>query len=159
MTAILADNCRPESESNLWTCKTAPQSICGTTPCPATPQPSYLCPSAVRAGGWEQWNDTEINQIAEYRPARHRTCIILIQLQWWWNHWSLRTPPCHHYCIICCLQLSCCSSPKTNLLSILRTVNTGGARYDEHYQIYTQNPHVSILLIKVILRLYTQTLY
>ena len=27
---------------------------------------------------------------------------------------------------------------KTNLLSILRTVNTGGAGYDEHYQIYTQ---------------------
>ena len=27
---------------------------------------------------------------------------------------------------------------KTNLLSILRTVNTGGASYDEHYQIYTQ---------------------
>ena len=113
MTAILADNCRPESESKLWTCKTAPQSICGTTPCPATPQPSYLCPSAVRAGGWEQWNDTEINQIAEYRPARHRTCIILIQLQWWWNHWSLRTPPCHHYCI-CCLLLS--SSPLLKLI-------------------------------------------
>ena len=117
-------------------CKTAPQSMCGTTPCPATPQPSYL-PSE----GWEQWNDTEINQIAEYRPARHRTCITLIQSQWWWNHWSLRAPPCHHYCIHC-LMLSCTPallSAKTNLLSILRTVNTGGASYDEHYQIYTHS--------------------
>ena len=31
------------------------------------------------------------------------------------------------------------SSPKTNLLSILRTVNTGGAGHDEHYQIYTHS--------------------
>ena len=51
----------------------------------------------------------------------------------------------HYYLHLVIITVStvCCSaapllSAKTNLLSILRTVNTGGASYDEHYQIYTQ---------------------
>ena len=52
----------------------------------------------------------------------------------------------HYYLhlVIIIVSTVCCSaalqlSAKTNLLSILRTVNTGGASYDEHYQIYTHS--------------------
>ena len=38
-------------------------------------------------------------------------------------------------------------SAKTNLLSILRTVNTGGAGHDEHYQIYTHSLLTGVLLL------------
>ena len=38
-------------------------------------------------------------------------------------------------------------SAKTNLLSILRTVNSGGAGHDEHYQIYTHSLLIGVPLL------------
>ena len=53
--------------------------------------------------------------------------------------------------VIIAVSAVCCSAPllsaKTNLLSILRTVNTGGAGHDEHYQIYTHSLLTGVLLL------------
>ena len=115
-------------------CKTAPQYQCAA-PLLVPPHRSPVICSA-RAGNNEMIQKSIKLRNTDQLATAHASFSFSHSDDEITGHYEL-------HLVIITVSTVCCSaapllSAKTNLLSILRTVNTGGASYDEHYQIYTQ---------------------